>query len=530
MKKKVCQLFFLFLLLINGLPAYCQIVFETRLKLDTVFNPLTSLKNGIIGTVGSGGRITVSVREKTHNTLIYQVYTTVTTTDFEGIENRYTRTELGPGATYFPLYWQSRDIKTSGFAMDRKYYDNVTHKPYLFLQNPMTVEVRIEQSGNAVFSSLRIPGIGVYGVDSRFNPRHYCYDASLQEDCPCSNWIKAKMPDLTKAADFLPAAHRGVWGDRLGAGAPENSSAAFTGISSVTPVAESDIMKMKDGQLVVSHDYNLDRLSNFPGSDREYLFDKNYNEIQNLLLRKKNTDVSGYHYLTFDDLLDLLVGNNLVLLVDIKELVIRNKDGVCIANCDYTYSTPEGRQKIKESWLDIFKSCYDRAKAKNAQAYLAFKVVYDYDDLKTVLTEDELATMLYLPMLQPSISATSVQDAVAFINSWHQKAGDKVVGYETNFKTLNYPVAQPFTYAGKTYENLFHYVYELTGLRSGRFSEEPLNPKGVANRWGEWNIKDIKTDTRGDHYELMKVPYGRIMLLTTDRPDIWNHVNEIFNR
>lgn len=42
-------------------------------------------------------------------------------------------------------------------------------------------------------------------------------------------------------------------------------------------------------------------------------------------------------------------------------------------------------------------------------------------------------------------------------------------------------------------------------------------------------MKYTVNDRRGDHYWLMAVPYGKIMVMTSDRPDIWYKVNQIYN-
>ena len=88
---------------------------------------------------------------------------------------------------------------------------------------------------------------------------------------------------------------------------------------------------------------------------------------------------------------------------------------------------------------------------------------------------------------------------------------------------------KPITREGKAYQNFLHYVYARTGLRPGCYPEEPMGPKGIVSRWADWKIKDLTQDIRGDHYLLMTIPYGKIMVLTTDRPDIWQKVAEIYN-
>jgi hypothetical protein len=56
-----------------------------------------------------------------------------------------------------------------------------------------------------------------------------------------------------------------------------------------------------------------------------------------------------------------------------------------------------------------------------------------------------------------------------------------------------------------------------------------MGPKGIVNRWADWLIKDLRKDVRGDHYFLMTIPYGKIMILTTDRPDIWQKIDNMYN-
>lgn len=81
---------------------------------------------------------------------------------------------------------------------------------------------------------------------------------------------------------------------------------------------------------------------------------------------------------------------------------------------------------------------------------------------------------------------------------------------------------------GVEYENLLHYVYSRTGLRPGSYPEEPMGPKGIVNRWADWMIKDLTKDWRGDYYFFMGVPYGKIMVLTTDRPDMWDKIDKMY--
>ena len=76
---------------------------------------------------------------------------------------------------------------------------------------------------------------------------------------------------------------------------------------------------------------------------------------------------------------------------------------------------------------------------------------------------------------------------------------------------------------------MLHYVYAQTGLRSGCYPEEVIGPMGTVTRWVEWKMKYTPNDRRGDHFWIMSVPFGSIMIMTSDRPDIWKVVNELWN-
>ncbi len=511
--------------------------FDKQLDMKALFSPDVDMTNGIIGTVPPGDMIFVSVVEKKYNTLIYQATITNTSTSYSGHEDTFERGELGDGATYFPQEWKSRDIRTSAFSMDRKYIDAITQKPTPMLQQPIDVSVIIRITENSVLESIRIPGIGVIGANALFHLGHFCFDLSRDGVFPCTAWKKVKEPDMEKSTDFVIAAHRGIWGDNLGTGNPENSTISIQSTPLVTPVLESDVMITNDDVLVVSHDYNLHRLSDYAGSDRDYLFNMNFSQIENLNLRRRNEGISSYKYLKYADLIDLIVKNKLVLTIDIKDIRARyGKDKKCIDNCDFDNRTgdPEtdsiASKKILDSWKKIFKLCYQVAEEKDALSHIAFKIPHDYDLLKTVLTEEQLSKVLFMPVMQASRSATAMDKALAFVDSWHQKAGKRVLAFETNFKRLSDPYLKPFSRNGKQYENLLHYVYQETGLRPGCYPEEPMGPRGIVSRWADWLIKDLRIDMRGDHFEMVKIPYGKIMVLTTDRPDVWNQISDIYSR
>lgn len=502
---------------------------EATISLSELFNPYTIMENGIIGKVNSGGKIEIKIYEKTTNTLVYQSYITATKTSFAGTGVNYNKSSLGTGATYYPNTWNSMDIKTALGSIDRKKYDTSTVRPYPFLTGNVDLKIQINET-NAQMEACKIPGLGMFdrnGGNALFHPNHYCYDLKHAAEFVTRAWTKVKQPRIDWAADFCIATHRGVWGDKLGAGNPENSTAAIRDTKIYTDVLESDVMNTKDGELIVSHDYNLKRLSDYTGSDQDYLYNMNASQISNLHLRKRNMDVSSYKYLTFSDMIDALIKYQLVLTVDIKEIRSRyDKNGNCIAACEYDVKKhgEAAKRLMTESFMKILKKCIEVAEQKNALQYLAFKVNYSYDELKEFITEDQMSRTMFMPVIHPDR-----QNYLEFIDSWIEKGGKELVAWQTNFRKAGDPYLTPFTRGGFTYDNLLHYVYKNSGLRPGIYPEEPAGPRGVAGRYGEFRMKDSKEDMRGDHYFLMSIPYGQIMVLTTDRPDICKKVNELFN-
>ena len=515
------------ILLSSPLFAYQKDV-EATISLANLFGVYADMESGIKGTVNSGGKIEVVVRDKTTNTIVFQVSITSTSTSFSGIGINYKKADLGTGAIYYPNVWNSKDIKTALGSIDRKRYDSSTIRPYPIFKNNIDLKIKITET-NATMNICKIPGIGLIdrnGGNALFDSRHYCHDLKSAASLPTIVWSRMKQPDISKPIDLSIAARRGIWGDNLGAGSPENSIEAIKRTKQFTDILESDIMITKDKQLIVSHDYNMDRLSDYSGSERDYLFNLNGNVLDNLHLRRRNMQVSNFKYLKFGDLVDALVANDLVLTIDIKDIIARIKNGVCIDNCEYDPKThgEEARRKTKESWMDIFKGCIRIAASKHALQYIAFKVPHTYDDQKNYMSEDTLSQVLFMPVIQPGR-----QDYLDFTDSWISHGNERVIAYETNFKPSTDQALKPITREGKAYQNFLHYVYARTGLRPGCYPEEPMGPKGIVSRWADWKIKDLTQDIRGDHYLLMTIPYGKIMVLTTDRPDIWQKVAEIYN-
>jgi hypothetical protein len=538
---------------------------EGKLAVADIFYS-QDLTGGIIGTIGFDDyddednffdpMIDLVVLDKETNTILYEIYIDETSNTYTSNPLVYFNDELGEGAEFFPVIWESDDILSSIESIEEYRYQNgyIPSSPYL--QDSIDVIVTATVY-NAKLNSVKIPGIGYIGFeedsesasllgfwDWMFGKKKDCFDASMQDKCPCNIWNEIKTPDTSKNSDLIVAAHRGTWGENLGSGAPENSRSAIQATVGKTSVIEVDVMKTKDDKLVLSHDYGLKRLSEYTGND--YWFNLKYYSYtpiagqpdglltkQDYQLRKRDGVICNDRYLLFEDLLDILKKNGLAAFIDIKPLMRGNKNGTCI-NCNYNPATPEGRDSIRTDWIDILKKCIEIASKKDALDYVAFKPTYRVDELTIKGGISSLAQLLkvrFMPVIQSSTKKEWDQEVKSstlnLIHSW-APYWENVVAFETNFKSLDEVYLKPFDVNMYSYDNILHYVSSL-GFRPGIFSEDPVGPKGLASRWGDWHVKNSATDIRGDHLILMSVPHFETAVVTGDRYDVWRQINTLYN-
>ncbi|MCC9017606.1 glycerophosphodiester phosphodiesterase family protein [Flavobacterium lipolyticum] len=517
-----------------------------EISLLNIFSPDADLSGGIIGEVLGNGNIQIEVwtydesRPFKKGTLIYKLSTTATTNNFAGTSFTQTKNSMTSSdaawLSNYPDTWETADIKRALWAIDKSRYDKSQKTSiYNFLSTNIKVNIFVFTT-NATFSRIKVPGIGVIGSaggNLQFDSNHFCYNLDNSGDPICTIWSKIKSPNLEHGSNLVFAAHRGYWGYDLGNGPPENTPEAIKAALKYTKVIESDITRTKDNLIVVSHDYYLPRLTNYSGPDTDYIYDKTLNELKTLKLRKRNGTVSDNNFITFSDLLDEMIANKTILTIDIKSAKSRNQmyTKECIARCDYDpLLNPTNADRMqKEDYMLILRKCIEVANTKNALKYVAFKVTYTYEDIVNGMPADFdknlLSKILYFPVLQPG---GDIQSKAQFIDTWYSTAGNKIMAFETNFKSESESTINSFSRGGKLYGNLFEYTYKITGLRPGIYSEEAMGPKGNVDRWAQWNIKDMRIDVRGDHYFLNSIPYFNISVLTTDRPDIWSQVQSNF--
>jgi len=121
-------------------------------------------------------------------------------------------------------------------------------------------------------------------------------------------WLFLVAPRARKKAmqPFLrPYAHRGLWGGAL----PENSLGAFRAAAEADFAIELDIQLSADGEVMVFHDYTLDRVCGRPGKIR----DLTAAELGNIPLNGVETECIP----TLREVLDT-VGGRVPLLIELK--------------------------------------------------------------------------------------------------------------------------------------------------------------------------------------------------------------------
>jgi hypothetical protein len=400
---------------------------------------------------------------------------------------------------------------------------------------PVVIHVYSEQ--NAIID-CKLPGIGQLYKDGKL-----CKELKFDPENPCKQgiksfseeWYEMKNP-LMKGdqVDLKLAAHRGFWGYDLGRGPAENTEPSIEAAAQYTKIIESDVVMTADSVIVVSHDYNLQRLTDYDFDrtrndfDNKFIYNLPYDSIKDLHLRKRNFDVTEFKVITLDTLLSYMKKYNTVLTIDVKDKAPRinpnvSNERVCTATCDDVGETAQ------RNFVDMLSKIMDVIRKNDAWEYTAVKTALSISQIKKLLPIEQhgdLRKMLFFPLIQPSKTS---KYAVSFINDWYNNAANSLVSIETNFKSPDSELLKPVQIQGeRTFQNMLEYVIYKTDLRPGIYSEEPGGPKGVVDRYAQWKFKDTYDDYRGDPIWLMSIPSFNKTVITADRPDIWKQIEHIY--
>jgi glycerophosphoryl diester phosphodiesterase len=472
----------------------------------------------------------------------------------------------------YPQSWSSDDIKSSVLATKDYYVTKDWYKrqeqltalitqrdpngsnlirPSLlfndFLGSTIPVKVIIDIPNGIDLTDCKLPGIGLIYKDNsinpglKFDPRHTYHSNGDMSSPAFDEWYFAKNPSLSSSSDLIIAAHRGFWGNHLGTGPIENTKQSITAAKNYTHYMEVDIMNTHNNKLIVSHDYTLARVTDWEidwEDTDKFVYNVNFEDIpSNVHLRRRNYfDIDREStVLTLDSLLRYMKEDTTVLKIDIKERFprfhpITGRDN----NANNQAITPQTRV---DDYIKIVSVILDDVKNFNngngAWEYVAIKPLYSMNEIKMRLPREkyrDLSKILFFPVL---LADNGADIGVTMIDDWYNNAPNYLVGIETNFKKPSDAFLKKYidTRDGnKEYDNVLHYLVEKTGTRPGLYSEEPTGPKGVSDRYAQWRSKNTTEDYRGDHFWLMEnVPYFHTAIVTTDRPDIWIPINNIYN-
>lgn len=363
------------------------------------------------------------------------------------------------------------------------------------------------EAGNA----LRAP------PSTPFPPRHACRTPLPTQREACDALRRIMNPDWSAPEDLILLPHRGYWGFGAVAFVPENSGQGLANVRSNRYAAsEVDFMPSLDG-LVLSHDYVLTRIADAPPDDRRLIYDTPTSELTRLHLRDRFGNVTEEEMATSRILFDAYALDEMpaVIFADIKQ-----KEGP--------------GQAFADNWVAALSRILETT-PRTHLARLVVKTPYTPDYIRDTLSPaarprmDEILWMPqvaddnYYKSVHPGVDGALVRSSADFVDVWRRTG--LVAAFETNWKLRRDSRRSPFSRGGTDYANILDYIRRTTGLRGGVFAEEPVGPRGVVNRHAQWHVKDASADLRGDFFfEAVEPEWGGFMIVTTDRPDIWEEM------
>jgi glycerophosphoryl diester phosphodiesterase len=423
---------------------------------------------------------------------------------------------------------------------------------------PIDVKITLTLEGSLKLSDvirIKTPGTSMLFAKDFVKQKDYAssHDCNENNTGVCAELNKVRsIPDLNKT-DVIIQAHRGIWGkpntnqeNTIGAMIAAKNKGYKLLESDIMPIAVSNYTNPGNtstfgvpGDLAAFHDFVLKR---YTSASSGFIFNNTRSFLSGLSLKKPRSESLGTEKIMFfNELINYAANNNLIVCVDMKNLESKGQGGSCTELCNW--QTQERKNISLYNNLKYAINSTPEAKLKN----IAIKTYAKYDDLKAALTTGSNAVsvakfdkILWAPLIagNPQWEGTNgnydVNKIQKFLDDWFAH-NESVLYYETNFfndfdnKTsvmLNDLFCFLDSDGNNKCGNVMEYIYNMTGRRAGIFSEEPVGGKGTVNRWGKWGIKNPVSDRRGDHLWLLKQPFFKHAVITTDRPDQWNQLKD----
>lgn len=216
----------------------------------------------------------------------------------------------------------------------------------------------------------------------------------------------------------LVAAHRGYWAD-----APENSLKAYgMAIQAGADILEMDVMLTADGEMVVFHDWCLDRVTNGFGRLRSMP----WAEVSQLKLKMLDGTLTEEHIVKLSDALDFLNGR-IVASIDIKE--------------------------VGDTYNSVLLRVLDLLKSKGMLGQTIIKGKLRYNTLVDLLRQANvtLNDFIYTP-----IAFANTVNVATYINDFVNSTSGQIYAFELVFKQSEDPLLpymekleQNFIWAGQ---------------------------------------------------------------------------------
>ncbi len=435
---------------------------------------------------------------------------------------------------------------------------------------------------------VKLPGLPVlfpkdFIEKDLYHANHYCATAPAGDPvCESLNRVRA-IQDLNKI-DFILQAHRGLWGAKDGVN--ENTMGAFIAAKNAGyDLVEFDLLPVAvpgggayydehsayPGDMATFHEYKLSRLTSETDDNKRI-----YNETRAYLKQlnvKASRSETGYNnppqkIMFLDEIVYYATQNNLVVCLDIKNLFKNPDSYACIPYFDYP-SNPANQDIRKSELCDYNPERADISRINDIKFtinkiysmnpdYLknfAIKTYSTYTDLYDKVTTginpvspEVFHKVLWVPIIaennmwqvdeksypDPVTNPYDVNKIKKYLEDWlpHNRT---VLYYEPNFfnsfdKKTSVLLEDVYTFTNDTgleSVNFLEYVYQMTGRRTGLFSQEPSGGKGTIDFWGNWMMQNFSTDRRSDHIWLLNTPFFKQGVITTERPDQWQQLNAI---
>jgi glycerophosphoryl diester phosphodiesterase len=195
-----------------------------------------------------------------------------------------------------------------------------------------------------------------------------------------------------------PIAHRGL--HNKSEGVIENSSAAFAGAITRSFSIECDVQLTKDGEAVVFHDFELDRLTEISGSVSE----KTASELGKMKLRGSK---AGNCVNTLADILDQVAGH-VAIVVEIKSRF----DGDLRLTRRVAEVLSKREQPVAIKSFDPRIVAALRMMAPERPRGIVAMAQYDYPDYATIPAAEKhaMANLLHFSEMQPDFISWNVKD------------------------------------------------------------------------------------------------------------------------